>query len=250
MNFTSPVFKFMLASPVGPAPIFRGPYVALDFCAGRDVLGGLFLAADAEVRELLVGIDGDVTDCTPLDRNCSADLLVDGRGLHFAGRAVRKYFGQINANDLRGFSRSVGLRAGRRNRGASCAGCSGCVSQQPAGVAQEIQVHRVIREAEHPRVAALGDLNDVTGFFVDRHGLSLDAIRAEHHPLAVGGPLVMGRIDLGISGRRAGQKRERHSGDRIGHNFLFGGKPPADLSGGRHCKETGENQRSGGERTE
>jgi hypothetical protein len=95
----------------------------------------------------------------------------------------------------------------------------------------------VVGEAEHAGKALLGNLHEIAGLLIDRHGLAWHAIRAEDEPLAIGGPLVVGLVDLGIAGGGGGEKRERHTGDGIDDDLLFGRESRADLGG---CGNNGE----------
>ena len=108
----------------------------------------------------------------------------------------------------------------------------------------------MIRQAEHSRVAAFGDLYDVARFLVHGHGLAADAVRAKHDPFAVGGPLMMRRIDFRITRGRAGEKGQRHAGDRILHDFHFGGKTLTDLGVGRSDQPGARNEHDGRQEAE
>lgn len=81
-------------------------------------------------------------------------------------------------------------------------------------LAHEIEVHRIAGHVEHTGIAAFGDLHYDSCLLVDGHSLTGDAVRPEDDPFPVCGPLVMGLIDLGISGARlAGEE------DKLGSVF-------------------------------
>jgi hypothetical protein len=54
----------------------------------EEMLSGEFFAADAEVNEILRGIEGDIADGAELGRHGAADFFVGGRALEFSRRAV------------------------------------------------------------------------------------------------------------------------------------------------------------------
>jgi hypothetical protein len=102
----------------------------------------------------------------------------------------------------------------------------------------------VARHAEHAHETVVGHLHDVAGVLVDGHGLAGRAIGAENEPLAVRGPLHVRLVDLRIAMGCAGQKRQRHARDRIGHDLLFGWEALADAIGQREGRQQQRGQTS------
>jgi hypothetical protein len=98
MNLISPVLRFMLRRPLGPAPMFRGPKSLLQrLPLGK--LGG-FRPANPEVHEVVIGIQAHVAIGGQGGRDGSADALVIGRGFHGAGGHVGEEFGEVDLENL------------------------------------------------------------------------------------------------------------------------------------------------------
>lgn len=207
--------------------------------AGREVLRGEVFIADAEVDEVFRRIEGDIADGAELGRDGAADVFVGGGGLKFARGAVGEKFGEVGADDLRESARAAatpavagGGCAGRRWIGARSAGGGDGVGVggRRGGFAgkredaQKVEAHRMVGEAEHAGEAGLGDLHEVAARFVDGHRLAGDAVGAEDEPLAVGGPLVVRLVDLGIARGSGREKRERDAGDFVDDDSFSEGK--------------------------
>ena len=202
--------------------------------ARGEVLGGEFFAADPEVNVVFRRIEGDIADGTEFRRDCAADFFVDGRGLEGAGGAVGEESGEIDADDLSGSARA----AARSGDGGGVVGeRSGWGFAREREDAQEIKMHRMVREAEHAAVTVLGDLDHLTGRFVDGHRLARNAVGTEDQPLPVRGPLVMSLINLGIAGGFRSKKRERHAGHGVDDDLFLRREASADLSRARSGAE-------------
>ena len=197
-----------------------------------------------KVDVVLVGIEAHVAPGPDLLRYDAADPLIGIGRPHCALGAVGEDLVQVDFDDRKrtagphesALLLCIALRAALSS--GSCRLGARCrrrleVRPSPARggsqIAHDVKVHRLARNAQHAHVAFLGDLHDVTGRLVDGHGLPGHPIGTEDHPLAVGGPVGVRLVDLGIPCIRTGEKGEGCSGHRVDDKFLLRGKALADL---------------------
>ena len=201
-----------------------GPHVARAevgcYLFGDGIFAGELLV-EAEVDELLAAVERHVTLAAHIGGNGATDALVGRLFLQLPCLRVGEKALQVHLHHLH----------------------AGAFAVLVLCRAHEIKVHRLAGHAEHARKAALRHLHDVARLFVHGHGLALHAVRAEDHPLAVAGPLVVRLVNLGITcAALRGQEHQFHAGLRVVYHLSLRGEARTNLCPLRQAEGHGSSQ--------
>jgi len=229
MNLISPVLRFMLRRPLGPAPmpLCRTPFAAF---APRKV--GRFPAANPEVHEVRRWHPGILPSAGKAGWDGSADALIIRRGFDRPGGHVAKSLGEVDLDNLivvrqalcrRGLGLDLSAGAAPGAPAAPSASAAAAALPPPPPVITTSFIRLVYRAHRHSHegptllpaqsVRSLRSPPSPCGAVLTHS--------AEDEPFAIGGPLPMRLIDFGLAipAIRAGQKCERKTRDGSGTIF-------------------------------